>query len=175
MALGTFVAGRYSGTYNSSDVGICKEGYELELDSDLDDIGETDAWGTSVIDGIWRGGNCFVQFTSEEYKAGSLAAFWPYGGAMGAAGVLGILYDATQTTKLPIGQLASSIALPLVLTVTAGVPAVNNINTLTATEALLAKNFNGKLLFNSKLREVPVRLRCYPYTASNITKFFATT
>lgn len=177
MALGTFIAGRYTGTYNSVDVGLCKEGYELELDTDLDDIGETDGWGTTVIDGIWRGGNCFLQFSSEEYKAGSLAAFWPYGGPLAGPGVLGILVDATQVTKLPIGQLASNIALALVLTVVAGTPAAAAaaINTLTATFALLAKNFNGKLLMNSKLREVPVRLRCYPYTNTNVTKFFATT
>lgn len=179
MALGTFIAGRYSSTYNTVDTGISKEGQELELDTDMDDIGETDAWGTSVIDGIWRGGNCFVQFTSEEYKAGSLGAYWPYGGAINAAGVLGILVDDTiaAPNKLPMGQLASNIAKALVLTVTAGTPAATAgaVNTLTAMFALLAKNFNGKLLFNSKLREVPIRLRCYPYTASSVTKFFATT
>lgn len=177
MALDTFVAGRYSGTYAASDVGITKDGYELELDSDLDDVGETDAWGTSVIDGIWRGGNCFLQLTSEAYKAGSLAAYWPYGGALAGPGVLGILYDGSQLSKLPIGQLASNIAQALVLTVTAGTPAatLSAVNTLTATQALLAKNFNAKLLFNSKLREVPVRLRLYPYTVSNVTKFFSTT
>lgn len=177
MSLGTFVAGRYSGTYNMSDVGITKEGYELELDTEIDEISDTDAWGGSVIDGIWRGGNCFLQFNSEEYKTGSLQAFWPYGGGGGASGVgvLGILFDATQSTLLPIGSLASAISKAMVLTVQAGTPAVNNVNTLTATQALLAKNYNGKLLFNSKLREVPVRLRCYPYTSSTITKFFATT
>lgn len=173
--LGTFIAGRYSGTYNAVDVGITKEGYELEQDADIEEIGETDAWGASVIDGIWRGGNCHLQFNSEEYKAGSLAAFWPYGAGLAGPGVLGTLFDSTQVTLLPIGQFASNIAKAMVLTVQAGTPAVNNINTLTATLALLAKNYNGKLLFNSKLREVPVRQRLYPYTVSGITKFFATT
>lgn len=155
------------------DVGITRDGYKLTLDTELEDLGETDAWGLSVIDGIFRGGNCFLQYTSVEYKAGSLGAYWPYGGAMGGAGVLGVLYDSTQTTKLPIGQLASNIAQPLVLTAGAGEP--TSIATLTATFALLAKNSNLDLMFNSKLRDVPTRLRLYPYTVSSVTKFFATT
>lgn len=175
MGLGTFIAGRYTGTYNAVDVGICKEGYELELDTELDDIGETDAWGGTVIDGIWRGGNCHLQFTSEEAGAGALASFWPYGGALGSAGVLGILVDTAAATPFPMGQLASNIALAMLLTVVAGTPAAASIATLTASKALLAKNYNGKLLFNSKLREVPVRLRCYPYTSGTVTQFFATT
>lgn len=179
VALDTFVAGRYSGTYNAVDVGITRDGYELTLDTEFEDIGETDAWGMSVIDGIWRGGNCFLQFTSVAYKPGSLSAFWPYGTGLGGVGALGILYDSTQVAKLPIAALASAIALPFILTSTPGTPAATGAgpaaSTLTATTALLAKNNNGKLAFNSKLRDVPVRLRCYPFTTANITKFFATT
>lgn len=164
MALGSFVAGRYSGTFNAVDVGMCKDGYELEQDTDFDEIGETDAYAGTVIDGIFRGGHCFMQFTSEEYKAGSLGAFWPYG-------ALGLLI----TTAQPIGILASSIAKAMVLTVTPSTPAVGNINTLTGSLSLLAKNYSGKLLFNSKLREVPVRLRLYPSVASGNVTFFTTT
>ncbi len=177
MALETMVAGRYAATYATVDTGITREGYELTLDSEMEDIGETDAWGQSVIDGVWRGGNCFLQFVSIAYKAGSLAAFWPYGGAANAAGAIGILVDDTVSApnKLPIGTLASSVAKALVLTAAAGTPAAAAPATLTATYALLAKNNNGRILFNSKLRDVPVRLRLYPYTVSSVTKFFATT
>lgn len=171
MALGSFVAGRYTGTYNSVGVGMCKEGYELEQDMELDEINETDAWGGTVVDGIWRGGNCHLQFTSEEFLTGVLAAFWPFG-------ALGILTTATPAP--PIGALASSLAKAMLLTVVTGTPAQTVvapgivINTLTASGAFLAKNFNGKLLFNSKLREVPIRLRLYPYVSTN-TVFFTTT
>lgn len=177
MALDQFVAGRYSGAYNLLDVGITRDGYLLTLDSEMEDIGETDAWGLTVIDGLWRGGNCFIQFTSVAYKAGSLAAFWPYGGAVNANGVLGVLVDGTiaAPNQLPIARLASDIAKPLVLTSTAGTPAAANPATLTATAALLSKNNNGRVMFNSKLRDVPVRLRCYPFTSGNITRFFTTT
>ena len=166
MALGSFVAGRYNGTYNAVAVGMCKDGFEVEQDFELDEISETDAWGGSVIDAIFRGGNCHMQFTCEEYAAGVLTAFWP----LGSLGVL-----VTPTT-LPIGVLASTLIKAVVLTAVAGTPAagVGNIVTLTASNALLAKNFAGKLLLNSKLREVPVRLRLYPYGTGPYT-FFTTT
>jgi hypothetical protein len=177
VALDTFIAGRYSGTYAAVDVGITREGYEITLDTEIEEIGETDAWGQSVIDGIWRGGNCFLQFVSTAYKAGSLAAFWPYGGSIAAAGVLGILVDDSiaAPNKLPIGQLASNIAKAFVLTAAAGTPAATTPATLTANLALLARNFSGRLLYNSKLRDVPIRLRLFPYTVTNVTKFFAMT
>ena len=150
------------------DVGICKEGYEVEQEIELDDISENDAWGASVIDGIWRGGQCHMQFTSEEYKAGSLGAFWP----------LGSIGSFVTPSTLPIGVLASTLVKAMVLTVVAGTPAAAStptLTTLTASSALLAKNFNGKLLMNSKLREVPVRLRLYPYLNVTPFVFFTTT
>lgn len=165
MALDTFIAGRYSGTYNSVDVGITRDGYEITLDAEYEDLGETDAWGLSVIDSVWRGGNCFVQFTSTAYKAGVITPFWPFGMALGG------LANAAN----PIGRLASDMALAFVLTSTAATPAVATPATLTVTKALLAKNSNGRLMFNSKLREVPIRLRCYPNTASGNTSFFTLT
>lgn len=175
MALDTLIAGRYSATYNANDVGITRDGYALTIDSEWEEIGETDAWGQSVIDGVWRGGNCFLQFTSVAYKTGSLQAFWPFGGPLAGPGVLGVLFDSTQATPLPIAQLASNIAKAFVLTATAGTPAAATPATLTATAALLARNNNGRIMLNSKLRDVPVRLRLYPFTSAGITRFFTTT
>ena len=167
-ALGTFVAGRYTSTYNAVAMGMCKDGFELEQDFELDEISETDAWGGSVIDGIFRGGNSFVQFTCEEYAAGALGAFWP----------LGTLGTLVTPTTMPIGVLASTLAKALVLTAVTGTPAAGATGlgvTFTASNALLAKNFNGKLLLNSKLREVPVRQRLYPYLNTTPYVFFTMT
>jgi hypothetical protein len=169
------VAGRYAATYNANDVGITRDGYTLTLDTEAEDIGETDAWGQSVVDSVFRGGNCFIQFTSVAYKTGSLQAFWPFGGPLAGPGVLGVLFDANQATPLAIAQLASNIAKALVLTSTPGTPAAATPATLTATFSLLSRNNNGRLIFNSKLRDVPVRLRCYPFTSGGITRFFTTT
>ena len=176
MSLETFVSGRYAGTYDALDVGITRDGYELQLDSEMEDISETDAYGLSVIDGIWRGGNCFLQFTSTAYKPGSLEAFWPFGGPAEGPGVLGVLFDGTlhEDINLPIGELASNVAKSMVLTASKGTPAASSPATLTGAYALLARGAGGRLLFNSKLREVPVRLRLYPYEDGQVLKFFAT-
>jgi|SRR5947209_6447683 len=158
MALDTFIAGRYSGTYNAVDVGITEQGYELQQDAQEETIGETDAYGLSVIDWIYRGGNVFLQFDSMAYKAGSITPFWPYG----ALGVMGV-----------IGRLASDLALPMVLTSTTGTPAASAPATLTATKSLLASNNPARLLYNSKLRHVPCRLRVLPAdVGAGVIKWF---
>lgn len=175
MALDTFIAGRYSGTLGAVDLGITGKGYELQCDFELDDVGESDAYGMTVIDGIFRGGQCHFQMECLAYKAGGIAAFWPWGGALAAAGVIGILVNP-GVGNVPIGVLASDHARSLVLTSTAGTPAVATPATVTATKCLIAKNNNGRLLFNSQLRTVPIRFRSYPIDAgSGVIKLFATT
>lgn len=168
------MAGRYSATFAGGDVGITADGYNIQQDTELEDIGETDAYGLTVIDGVFRGGQCFCDYRSKEYKAGSLAATWPYGGTLAGAGVLGILINP-GAGNTPIGILASSLAKAFVLTSTAGTPAATSPSTLTATQALLARNSNLALMFNSKLREVPTRLRFYPADiGAGVISFFQT-
>lgn len=164
MPLGTFVAGRYAGTYNAVDVGITDEGYELQVSPSKEMIDESDAYGQSAIDGIYRGGNAFLIFTSKEYKAGSISPFWPYG-------ALGVL----ATTAAPIGRLDSAIAAAMVLSSTANTPAAAAPASLTAALAILADGANGALLYNSKLRKVPVRLRLYPGASAGTVTWWVQT
>lgn len=161
MALDTFIAGRYSGTYSGADVGITRQGYNLQQESRWEEIAETDAYGLSIIDGVYRGGNCYIQLESKAYKAGSVAPFWPWG----SLGVMGT-----------IARLASDVAASIVLTSTAGTPAAASPATLTGTKSILAPNNPASLLFNSVLREVPVRLLLLPYDAGGgAIKWFTTT
>lgn len=164
MALDTFVAGRYSGAYNSVDVGITQEGYTLQQDSDGELINETDAYGGSVIDWVFRGGNSFLQFESKAYKAGSISPFWPWG-------ALGVMLAAAA----PIGRLASDAAVSMVLSAVANTPAAAAPASLTGTKSLLAPNNPASLLFNSKVRNVPVRLQLLPYLISTGTYGWFTT
>jgi hypothetical protein len=163
MALDTFVAGRYSGTYNAVDVGITRDGYNLEQESSGEVLDETDAYGGSVIEAVYRGGSCFLSFTAKAYKAGSTTPFWPWG-------ALGVM----STAAAPIGRLATDVASAMVLTATAATPAATAPATLTATKAILASNGSASLLFNSKVREVPVRLQLYPYVSTNVVWFILT-
>ena len=179
MSLGTFIAGRYSAVYGATplDVGITREGYKLSLDTELEDVGRPTPGASPSSTGFGAGAIVSSSTRASNTRPVRSALHWPYGGALGGPGVLGTLYDASQTTKAPIGQLASALAAPLVLTATGGTPAATApaIATLTATFALLAKNASLELMLNSKLRSVPTRSRLHPYTTSNITKFFATT
>ena len=155
------IAGRYSATYAAVDMGVSREGWTVEVSSDLENVSPTDAYGESVIDQIYRGGQHFAQGESISYKAGSTAPFWPWG----ALGVMGI-----------IGRLASDVAAAMVMTSTAGTPAVAAPATVTANKSILAENNRLGLMFNSKLRTVPIRLRWLPYDAgSSVIKWFVTT
>jgi hypothetical protein len=177
LPLGTFVAGRYSSTYLGIAVGITRTGYEITHETKGEDIAETDQYGLSVIDNVWRGGDVTCDWVSVEYRAGSLASFWPYGSVAGGAGILGQLYNPNLAGGgVPVGQLASNLAAVFALAVTAGTPAVNNPNTLAATLAILRPGYPAKLLFNSKLREVPISLRFYPYNAgANVIQHYVLT
>ena len=152
MALDTFVAGRYAGAYNAVDVGITEGGFEVSLGSKAEMVNQTDAFGESLIDGIFRGGECEMQFQAVAYKAGSISPFWPWGGGLGSM----------ATPGAPIAQLFSNVAQAMVLSSTANTPAATSPASLTASKSILAPNNPAKLLFNSTLRKVPVRLAVLP-------------
>lgn len=173
MALGTFIAGRYSATYDppgataATDIGIMEEGYTISWQYSAEGIENTDAYGDMFIDGIYRGiKGVFCQSDSIEYKTGSLLAVTPWG-ALAATG-------ASTLAPGVIGRLMSDVAGVLIMTATAATPAASSPATLTATYAILAENFDVSLLFNSKLRKVPIRFRFLPYL-DTVIKFFTTT
>ncbi len=153
--LETFVASRYTGAYNGVDVGICEEGYELSTTSSAEMVEKSDAYGDSVIDGVYRGGNYFLQFMTLAYTKGT-NPFWPYS-TMGQMGVIGRM----------LSDIATTMSLTAVLNVTP--------NTLTASKSILAENFDAKLLYTSRLRKVPIRLRLLPYLVSSSPVWYTMT
>jgi hypothetical protein len=164
VAIETPIAGHYSATYNAVADGYTESGFELEQTVKQELSNESDAYGESTIDWVYRGGDAFLTWDSKVYKIGSTAPFWPWG-------ALGVM----ATTLAPIGRLASAVAQAMVLTATANTPAAATPATLTASKSLLAPNFSGKLLFNSKLRRVPVRLQLLPSESAGTITWFALT
>jgi hypothetical protein len=166
MAIETVVAGAYHGVYNAVDVGYTQNGFEVQFDSFAEEVNETDAYGQTLIDLVYRGGTHYILYESKVFKAGSVTPFWPWGTG------LGVLVTPTG----PIGRLGSLAAAPFVMTVTPATPAdapTALIDTLTASKAILAPNSNLRLLFTSKVRTVPTRLVCLPTETAGIVTAFS--
>lgn len=150
----TFIDGAYTLTWNSVAIGIClgdEQSPLLEYTPLQKPIDNTDRYGRSLIETIYTGGNWVAQYTALEYKAGPIGAAFPFG----SLGVMGI-----------IGRLGSDIAQALVFTSTAGTPAASTPATITAAKAIIAPNWNVRLLYGPTLRMVPIRQILLPYTSA---------
>lgn len=194
------MAGPYNATYNAiaiasptGSVGfpnsMTTDGFTLTVDSKAELIQQTDQFGDSILDGIYRGGNCFVDFESKTFIQGSMNPFWPYAN-------LGIL----STSALPVGRQMSMVASAFVISALGGTPAVPGVNagagvaaayvnlstppvgiapmaigTLTAPSSCLPPDANHKLLFTSRLRTVPCRLVLLPTVLTGSTVGWFTT
>lgn len=163
MALGTFVAGRYSATYDRdgsgggspADIGITEEGYEIQQSHFKEVIARTDAYGDTPIDAIHRGLQVFAQFTCIEYLASVLGMAFPIQGTAPGVG-------AGTLNLGVIGVLDSGKAGILVLTSTTGTPAASSPATMTLHRCIQAENADIRFIMAPTLRKLPIRLRVYP-------------
>lgn len=132
----------------------------LEHSYKAEPIANTDSYAKSTVDAIYQGADWFASMTCQEYKAGTIAAWWPFS-TLGRMGVIGrLLYD---------------LSLPLVLTAVAGTPAATSPATLTATRSILAPGFGTRILFGPTLRTVPLRFQLLPYYVTGTTPGWFTT
>lgn len=158
-----FVAGPYTATFNSVTLG------QLELDSlkvtftnGQDDI-TGDNFGEAIQDGVYRGGNCYLDMMCLEYDSLITAlAGHPYIATPGIVGTLGSLISAASMKTLVLTKLYSSG--------TTVSPA-----TLTSTAAAIPRGFPLEYLMAPKLKRVPLRLQLYPYIASSVKYFYQVT
>lgn len=167
---GPIVAGPYTGTYNSVDVGFTRDGFKYGVEWMGEVQNQSDIFGDTIFDIIYRGANAQLTFTSKTFKAGSLAPFWPWG-----SGVSGVLFSQIYSDTAPIGRSARALAAAMVLTTVANTPAdlatalspaSVQLDALTASKAFLAPNQRSEILFDAKAREVPIVLTLFPYEHS---------
>jgi hypothetical protein len=168
----SFIAGKYTAQYDAGagliDIGQVSAGFTLEHVVSKQLI-TGDNEGDSVQDAVYRGHNCFIEFTMMEYdENGALDVFWPYDAAHGNQGVIG---------RMDVQTSGGAVAGDLVLTVVAGSPAdqaagTDGPQTLTAQHAILAEDFPVRMLMAPALRDIPVRLRLYPYDRGSSTIAF---
>lgn len=178
MSLIACVAGPYNATFNAVSLGaatgtgttsLTTDGYTITQDMKAELVQQTDQYGDSIIDGIYRGGNCFVDAESKTFIQGSTTPFWPQGGTLAAGGGTPLL-GTMLNVAVPMGTQLSTLAAALVLAAVTNTPARGtspSVNTLTANSAVLPPDSNLKLLFTSKLRTVPIRLMLLPYATGS--------
>jgi hypothetical protein len=160
----TLVVGPYTATWNSVALGVFEGDAglpSLEHQAAGEDVGNTSAYGRTVIDSVYLGANWFSSFTCIEYKAGPISAFWPYHATLGRLGTIGVLlYTLSQA---------------LVLTAVAGTSAATAPATLTASKSILLPGFTPRIMFGPKLRTVPLRMRLFPYDSAGAIIHFSQT
>lgn len=149
------MSGAFTSTYNSVATGPTKDGYRFTHAMGGQAIDQSDTYGDSLLDWVTRGGSVRISYTCLSY-AGGISPIYPF-----AASIWTLAAAAT-----PIGRLASDIASSLVLTSTTGTPAAATPATLTATKAVIPPGFSTDILYDSRLREVPVQLALLPVNSS---------
>lgn len=162
MALATIIAGRYTGSWNALAIGICKDdGYRLLESPKKEKVNKSDAFAQTLIETVHQGVDWAVVMTLIEYNTAAMPTIISPWGAFGTLGTIAVL--------------GTGIARPLVLTSTAGTPAVASPATFTGTLAELAPESNVDLGFTSAARQVPVRLDLLPDYYSQTVKHFVMT
>lgn len=166
----SFIAGPYTATWTAPTfaaqaLGITQDGFELEWVMHGETI-KGDNMGDSIQDGIYRGGDVFLNVVCEEFNAAALygasgtnaQAFNPASDTFGQMGQSGILFSA----------LAGILALTRVSALTGAVP-----TTLTANKAILANGHVLRTKMASRLKMVPLRFLLLPYTSGSDVIWFA--
>lgn len=163
MALATVVAGGYTATYNSAAMGQQEDGFRLRLSFAKEEI-RSNTYGDSVIDSVYRGGNCFLSGIFIERSSvvanAAVSPFNPYGTAVGFMGL--------------VGRLDFALAQSVVLTAIATLPAASVIASLTATNAIIDQNLSTEVVLANRASFLGLTFRLYPYLSTDV-KWFAVT
>lgn len=173
-ALGTWIAGRYSGSYTPSggsatDAGLVEKGYTITVAHAREVIKDTDAFADIEIDGVHRGMNVYCGFKCKEYKAGPLALALSYNAAQ---------FNPTGANSLTpgvIGRLSSGVAGSLTLSSTTGTPAAVSPASLVINYADIMEGFNVEWLYGPEHRQTPLRFRALLYSNLGTPTFLTTT
>ena len=145
----TFIAGRYTSTWNALSAGQVADGYRLSPQLLMRNI-TGDGGGQTVQDAVYQGAGVEIGFTIIEYDAAAVQTLiWPVSATLFDMGVIGKLAVA--------GSLAKQLVLTRVSSSTTASPA-----TLTLPLTMLKENYPVNLLMASDLKEVPLLLRVFP-------------
>ena len=177
MAAGLIVpvSGPYIGLWNGAALGTQDDnGFVLRCTYTGQEINQSDAYGMTLVEAIWRGINWRVQFKSLEFnKPGILQAIQAFGSSGAAA-------TTFTPTLQSVGDRYSRFSQTLLLTAILGAYPPTMPATLTALSAIMAPQHNIELMMTSKMREAPLEMVLLPYSAvvsstNNVSTAFTTT
>jgi len=154
-----FTAGHYTCSWNGTDIGSSKEGFNLRIEYHEQMI-ITDEFGEGAVDGVIIGMDVFVDLDFVEYAEVEDAIMAQAGANTAAQG-----YNYTEVGKLLTAKAAELILVPVLRTA--------NTRTYTANKAIIVGNINA--ILSSRLREGPITFRLFPQTTTaggNRGKYF---
>ncbi len=155
------VSGPYTAIWNSFSLGTQNDdGYSLNATWTGQEVNQSDAYGMTLVEAIWRGLNWKLRFRGLEWnKPGILASMQAFGST-----------GAPSTTFTPtlgaIGDRYSKFAQSLVLNSILGAYPPTIPQTLTALGAIVSPNSNAEYIMTSKVREAPFEFVLLPYSAT---------
>lgn len=162
MGLIAAIAGRYTGTFGASALGLMDDsGYRLTQTLNEKMINRTDAYSEMLIDTIYAGVDYALDMILQEYGTAAMPVVVSPFSTFSQVGV--------------IAQLGTGVAAALVLTAVAATPAAAAPATFTAHAAKQAAGSNTSFNFTSALRVVPVKLTLLPTVVSTVNRHFTTT
>jgi hypothetical protein len=150
------IAGPYVSTFNALSLGVQDDsGYEMSVTIQGQEMNETDQYGMTLVEAIYRGQNWRMRNRGLEWKTGLIAALEMFG-LTGAAGTL-------TPILTNIGDRWTKYCSPLILTAILGNPPTTP-QALTATNAGFAPNSQSVFNMTSKIRELPIEWVLIPYS-----------
>lgn len=159
MAAGLVVpiSGPFTGVFGALPFGtLSDDGYELSATIQGQEVNETDAYGMTLVEGIYRGQNWRCRLRGLEWKTGLLSVLQTFG----QSGAVGTLTPILAN----IGDRFTKFALGMVLTAILGNPPTTP-QSITAVNAQIAPNQQSSFNMTSKVRELPLELCLIPYSA----------
>lgn len=170
MAITAPIAGAYTGTLNPAAAGAValnytRQGFNLNFTQKGERVEESDLYGLSLIEIVYRGAQMTVDTICKVYAAVTRDALFPWAGAFGR------VYNAAN----PISALASVLPDALVFTAVANTPAASSPATLTCPAVSLSPDQNFNIILNSVVREVPLRWDVLLSDTAAVGSLFTTT
>ena len=162
--MSTFIqaAGPYTGTYDAVDFGEVEDVY-TQSDIMTSEPVQSQRYGGSTIDGVYRGRNVFMAITFKFWTTTTRAIFNPYDTTdLGSSGI--------------IGRMNSDIAKQIILTAVPGTTAqTEGPSVRTFPLALYSPEHNMETRFGAVQRDVAIVFQIYPTISSGILTWFTDT